>query len=510
MNKRWAAAVWGTLGVLAVILLWEAYKFLGPADGVTIGAIEGETGSGVMILPRTHDRAMPHVWEMVARLFQSTSGGDTPPLFVTVITAAITTLGIAAVGWLIGVVVGTALGLVMQRWRLIEWGLLPWIVVSQTVPLIAFAPVVNSIGLQIDRGGTPWPQWLSVAVIASYLAFFPVAVGVLRGLEAPDRIHLDLMHSYAAGYLAHTPATASSRSRAVPAARPSPGRRERGGGCRCRRGLDRDARGHRAHAHPTCGPGLQRPGSTVGSDVWLDRPGTRRSGFRRPHRRGPQELPQRRSRGMTHDTLAVQARGVGKVFPAKAGEVIALTGVDLEVAAGEFVSLIGPSGCGKSTLLRLIADLDEASSGDLTIFGKPARQARIDQDYGVAFQQAGLLPWRTVGANIALPLELHKVGKAERDARVRELVELVGLTDFVDRYPEQLSGGMQQRVAIARALASRPRPAPDGRALRGARRDDPRVPAVRARSDRRRDRRRSRVRYSFPSPRRCSSLTVLW
>lgn len=200
MNKRWAAAVWGTLGVLAVILLWEAYKFLGPADGVTIGAIEGETGSGVMILPRTHDRAMPHVWEMVARLFQSTSGGDTPPLFVTVITAAITTLGIAAVGWLIGVVVGTALGLVMQRWRLIEWGLLPWIVVSQTVPLIAFAPVVNSIGLQIDRGGTPWPQWLSVAVIASYLAFFPVAVGVLRGLEAPDRIHLDLMHSYAAGY----------------------------------------------------------------------------------------------------------------------------------------------------------------------------------------------------------------------------------------------------------------------------------------------------------------------
>jgi NitT/TauT family transport system ATP-binding protein len=160
---------------------------------------------------------------------------------------------------------------------------------------------------------------------------------------------------------------------------------------------------------------------------------------------------------MTQDTLAVQARGVGKVFPAKAGEVIALTGVDLEVAAGEFVSLIGPSGCGKSTLLRLIADLDEASSGDLTIFGKPARQARIDQDYGVAFQQAGLLPWRTVGANIALPLELHKVGKAERDARVRELVELVGLTDFVDRYPEQLSGGMQQRVAIARALASRPR-----------------------------------------------------
>jgi NitT/TauT family transport system permease protein len=137
---------------------------------------------------------------MVGRLFQPTSGGDTPPLFVSVIAASLVTLGIAAVGWVIGVVVGAVLGLLMQRWRLVEWGLLPWIVVSQIVPLIAFAPVVNAIGNQIDRGGTPWPQWLSVAVIASYLAFFPVALGVLKGLDAPDRIHLDLMRSYASGY----------------------------------------------------------------------------------------------------------------------------------------------------------------------------------------------------------------------------------------------------------------------------------------------------------------------
>lgn len=154
---------------------------------------------------------------------------------------------------------------------------------------------------------------------------------------------------------------------------------------------------------------------------------------------------------------AVRATGVGKVFPTKTGEVVALTGVELEVAAGEFVSLIGPSGCGKSTLLRLIADLDQATSGDLRIFGKPAGRARIDGDYGIAFQQAGLLPWRTVAANIALPLELHGTGKAQRADRVAELAELVGLTDFVDRYPDQLSGGMQQRVAIARALASRPK-----------------------------------------------------
>jgi len=156
-------------------------------------------------------------------------------------------------------------------------------------------------------------------------------------------------------------------------------------------------------------------------------------------------------------TLAVQAAGVGKTFATKTGDVVALTGVELTVEAGEFVSLIGPSGCGKSTLLRLIADLDTASAGELQIFGKPAHQARLDQDYGIAFQQAGLLPWRTVASNIALPLELHGMSRAERSTRVAELAALVGLSDFVDRYPDQLSGGMQQRVAIARALAEQPR-----------------------------------------------------
>ncbi|MEO5535965.1 MAG: ABC transporter permease subunit [Pseudolysinimonas sp.] len=200
MSRRRTAVAWGALGVLLVAVVWEAYKFLGPQDGLVVGAVEGETGSGVMILPRTHDRAMPHIWQMIARLFQSTSGGDTPPLGASVATAALTTLGIAAVGWLIGVTVGMLLGIIMQRWRLAEWGILPWVVVSQTVPLIAFAPVVNAIGNQLNRGGLPWEQWASVAVIASYLAFFPVAVGALRGLGSPDGIHLDLMRSYAAGY----------------------------------------------------------------------------------------------------------------------------------------------------------------------------------------------------------------------------------------------------------------------------------------------------------------------
>jgi len=155
---------------------------------------------------------------------------------------------------------------------------------------------------------------------------------------------------------------------------------------------------------------------------------------------------------------AVDVSNVDRIFTSKKGaQVTALSDVSLTVAPGEFVSLIGPSGCGKSTLLRLIADLDAPTAGSITVFGKSARQARIDQEYGIAFQQAGLLPWRTVTANIELPLELHGVGKAKRAARAKELIELVGLSDFADHYPDQLSGGMQQRVAIARSIAERPR-----------------------------------------------------
>lgn len=154
---------------------------------------------------------------------------------------------------------------------------------------------------------------------------------------------------------------------------------------------------------------------------------------------------------------AVRVAGVGKKFATRAGAVQALTDVDLTVADGEFVSLIGPSGCGKSTLMRLVADLDQPTAGTIEVFGKSPRQARVDQEYGIAFQQAGLLPWRTVAANIALPLELHGVDRRQRKERVAELIEMVGLTDFAGHHPDQLSGGMQQRVAIARSLAERPR-----------------------------------------------------
>ena len=153
---------------------------------------------------------------------------------------------------------------------------------------------------------------------------------------------------------------------------------------------------------------------------------------------------------------AVDLRGVNKTFTLRRGTVVALQDVDLQIERGEFVALIGPSGCGKSTLLRIIADLLAPTSGEVSVNGKPARRARLDQDYGIAFQQAGLLDWRTVLANVELPLELHGVGRAQRRARAQELLDLVGLSEFGNHRPPQLSGGMQQRVAIARALAESP------------------------------------------------------
>ena len=148
----------------------------------------------------------------------------------------------------------------------------------------------------------------------------------------------------------------------------------------------------------------------------------------------------------------VEIKDVTKQF----GPTTALQGIDLTIERGEFISLIGPSGCGKSTLLRIIGDLIQPTSGTATVNGKPARQARIDRDYGIVFQDAVLYDWRTVSKNIALPLELAKWDRRRRAAKVQEMVELVELGGFENHHPWQLSGGMQQRVAIARALSFDP------------------------------------------------------
>ena len=150
----------------------------------------------------------------------------------------------------------------------------------------------------------------------------------------------------------------------------------------------------------------------------------------------------------------VTLSGVSKEFGQ--GAVTALEQIDLEIGEREFVSLIGPSGCGKSTLLRIIGDLIQPSTGDVTVKGKAAHDARLGRDYGIVFQDAVLFDWRTVAKNISLPLEMMGWDRRKRAERVKELIELVELTGFEGHHPWQLSGGMQQRVSIARALSFNP------------------------------------------------------
>ena len=153
----------------------------------------------------------------------------------------------------------------------------------------------------------------------------------------------------------------------------------------------------------------------------------------------------------------VRVSGVDKTFRRGDRAVTkALEGIDLDIARGEFVSLIGPSGCGKSTLLRIVGDLTSPSTGTVTVNGKTAEQARRDRDYGMVFQAPVLFDWRTVEDNVKLPLEILGWDAARRASRAREILDLVELGEFVKHHPFQLSGGMQQRVAIARALAFEP------------------------------------------------------
>jgi NitT/TauT family transport system ATP-binding protein len=153
----------------------------------------------------------------------------------------------------------------------------------------------------------------------------------------------------------------------------------------------------------------------------------------------------------------VRVAGVDKTFRRSDRAVTkALEGIDLEIARGEFVSLIGPSGCGKSTLLRIVGDLTAPTAGSVTVNGKTAEQARRDRDYGMVFQAPVLFDWRTVEDNVKLPLEILGWDAARRSARAREMLDLVELGEFLNHHPFQLSGGMQQRVAIARALAFEP------------------------------------------------------
>ncbi|WP_439596014.1 ABC transporter ATP-binding protein [Falsiroseomonas sp.] len=153
----------------------------------------------------------------------------------------------------------------------------------------------------------------------------------------------------------------------------------------------------------------------------------------------------------------IATRNLSLVFQTRDGPVQALSNVNLDIAPGEFVSLIGPSGCGKTTLLRVIADLERAAIGSITVNGRTPEQARLARDYGYVFQAPALLPWRTILGNVQLPLEIMGMSRAERAARAKAQLALVNLSGFERKFPWQLSGGMQQRASIARALAFEPK-----------------------------------------------------
>jgi NitT/TauT family transport system permease protein len=178
------------LALALVVAAWELYKAVGPEDGGDV--------LGVRILPRANDTAMPHVWTMGSRLLDDESRTSDTPIFVVVLRGAWYSFRLALAGFLIGTAVGIALATLMARFGLARRGLMPYLVISQTVPMIALAPLVVSWGGRLHLGSWEWPRWLSVAVLGAFLAFFPVAVGTLRGLESASATSLELMRSFAA------------------------------------------------------------------------------------------------------------------------------------------------------------------------------------------------------------------------------------------------------------------------------------------------------------------------
>ena len=181
-----------TMFVLAVALvgvLWELYKALGPADGGKV--------LGINIFPRANDTAMPHIWDMLARYGRPEVRGSDRKIWVVVLSGAWFSFRLSLVGFALGASIGVGLAVLMTRYKVVERGLLPYLVVSQTVPLIALAPLVVSWGGKLEIGSFVWPRWLSASVLGAFLAFFPIAVGTLRGLSSAPAAALELMESYA-------------------------------------------------------------------------------------------------------------------------------------------------------------------------------------------------------------------------------------------------------------------------------------------------------------------------
>ena len=181
--------------VLALVLiaaLWELYKAVGPEDGGSI--------LGINVLPRANGRAMPHVWDMLSRYNRPELRSSPRKIWRVVLAGAWFSCRLSLVGFVIGGTIGVALATLMARFKVVERGLLPYLVVSQTVPLIALAPLVVSWGGKVHVFGHEWPRWLSASILGAFLAFFPVAVGTLKGLSSVNPASLELMDSYAASW----------------------------------------------------------------------------------------------------------------------------------------------------------------------------------------------------------------------------------------------------------------------------------------------------------------------
>lgn len=183
MERGAISILWAFAGVVLVVLMWEAVKFLGSLTELPLN---------------TSDTSMPHVWTMVDAFSNPVVRGSDTTVLQAVVSATLTSLKIALGGFAIGVSFGVLLAIVMQRFAFFERGLLPFVIASQTVPLIALAPLIVGLGNRISFGPVEWTTTYSVMFIAAYLAFFPLSVGALRGLQAPSATSLELMRSYAA------------------------------------------------------------------------------------------------------------------------------------------------------------------------------------------------------------------------------------------------------------------------------------------------------------------------
>ena len=180
------------MAIASVVALWEIYKIVGPQDGGKL--------FGVSILPRANNTAMPHVWDMLSRYGRPEVRGSDTKIWSGVLSGTLFSLRLSLVGFFMGTTIGVGLAILMSRFKVVQRGLLPYLVMSQTVPLIALAPLVVSWGGKLEIGSFVWPRWLSASILGTFLAFFPIAVGTLRGLASAPAAAVELMDSYAASW----------------------------------------------------------------------------------------------------------------------------------------------------------------------------------------------------------------------------------------------------------------------------------------------------------------------